>query len=242
MKKIVIRFILLLFLVLFIVCLIFLGAGYNKYKEAIDDQDIVSKINEIKEKENYTKLDDMTEFYKNAVVAVEDHRFYNHKGIDAISLFRAMGRNLKNRSLVEGGSTITQQLAKNTYFTQNKEITRKVAELFMAKKYEKECNKKEILELYLNTSYFGDGYYTVKEASKGYFEKESNELNEYEASMLAGIPNAPSVYSPTVNFKLASERQNQVLEEMVKYGYINAERKKDILSQKQIYYEYFNKK
>jgi len=219
-----------------------LGAGYNKYREAIDDQDINSKISEIKEKENYTKISEMTQFYKDAVVAVEDHRFYNHKGIDPISLFRAMGRNFKNRSLIEGGSTITQQLAKNTYFTQNKEITRKVAECFMALKYEKECSKTEILELYLNASYFGDGYYTVKEASRGYFEKGPNELNEYEASMLAGIPNAPSVYSPTVNFKLASERQNQVLEEMVKYGYINAERKKEILSQKQIYYEYFNKK
>ena len=106
-----------------------------------------------------------------------------------------MLRNIKNRELLEGGSTITQQLAKNTFFTQNKEIVRKVAEGFMALDYEKNYSKDEILELYLNTSYFGDGYYTVKEASLGYFDKLPIDLNEYEASMLAGIPNAPSVYN-----------------------------------------------
>ena len=97
-------------------------------------------------------------------------------------------------SFVEGGSTITQQLLKNVYFTQEKKMTRKVAEVFMAIEIEKKYDKDEILELYLNTCYFGDGYYTIKEASRGYFDKKPKEMSEYEAIMLAGIPNAPPAY------------------------------------------------
>lgn len=242
MKKTIIRIIVLTLLILMSVCIIFLGVGYSKYSNTLKEQNLSSKVEEIQSDENYAKLEDINKFYINAVVAVEDHRFYEHNGIDVLALGRAMLRNIKNKELLEGGSTITQQLAKNTFFTQNKEIVRKVAEGFMALDYEKNYSKDEILELYLNTSYFGDGYYTVKEASLGYFDKLPIDLNEYEASMLAGIPNAPSVYSPTVNFKLASERQNQVLSKMVKYDYITEEKKKEILNQTQTYHEYFNKK
>ena len=242
MKKTIIRIIVLTLLILMSVCIIFLGVGYSKYSNTLKEQNLSSKVEEIQSDENYAKLEDINKFYINAVVAVEDHRFYEHNGIDVLALGRAMLRDIKNRELLEGGSTITQQLAKNTFFTQNKEIVRKVAEGFMALDYEKNYSKDEILELYLNTSYFGDGYYTVKEASLGYFDKLPIDLNEYEASMLAGIPNAPSVYSPTVNFKLASERQNQVLSKMVKYGYITEAKKKEILNQTQTYHEYFNKK
>lgn len=242
MKKTIIRIIVLTLLILMSVCIIFLGVGYSKYSNTLKEQNLSSKVEEIRSNENYAKLEDINKFYIDAVVAVEDHRFYEHNGIDALALGRAMLRNIKNKELLEGGSTITQQLAKNTFFTQNKEIVRKVAEGFMALDYEKNYSKDEILELYLNTSYFGDGYYTVKEASLGYFNKLPIELNEYEASMLAGIPNAPSVYAPTVNFKLASERQNQVLTKMVKYDYITDAKKEEILNQTQTYYEYFNKK
>ena len=110
--------------------------------------------------------------YINAVISVEDHRFYKHPGIDIISIGRAVINDIKAMSFVEGGSTITQQLAKNIYFTQEKKIERKIAEVFMAFDIEKKYDKNEILELYVNTSYFGDGYYTVKEASRGYFAKE----------------------------------------------------------------------
>ncbi len=242
MKKTIIRIVVLILLILISISIIFLGVGYSKYSDTLKEQSLSSKVKEIQSDENYAKLEEINKFYLDAVVAVEDHRFYKHGGIDILSLGRAMMRNIKNKELLEGGSTITQQLAKNTFFTQNKEIVRKVAEGFMALNYEKNYSKEEILELYVNTSYFGDGYYTIKEASLGYFEKLPIDLNEYEASMLAGVPNAPSVYAPTVNFKLASERQNQVLDKMVKYGYINKEKKNEILSQKQFYSEYFNKK
>ena len=100
---------------------------------------------------------------------------------------------------MEGGSTITQQLAKNLYFSQEKEMTRKVAEMFMAFDLERHYSKEEILELYVNTIYFGNGYYSVAEASEGYFGKAPSEMTEYESTLLAGIPNAPSVYALTAN-------------------------------------------
>ena len=133
---------------------------------------------------------------------------------------------------IEGGSTITQQLAKNIYFTQDKKFERKIAEAFMAVNIENKCEKDEILELYLNTSYFGDGYYTVKEASLGYFGKEPNQMTDYEAIMLAGIPNAPSVYSPNKNPELAKQRQKKVINKMVEYKYLTQDKANKILEQK----------
>lgn len=125
---------------------------------------------------------------------------------------------IKQMKFVEGGSTITQQLAKNIYFTQDKKIVRKVAEIFMAFSIESNYNKDEILELYLNTSYFGNGFYSVKSASLGYFNKLPKDMNDSESIMLAGIPNAPSLYNPIQNKNLAIERQRQVINKMIKYG------------------------
>lgn len=242
MKKIILKLVLLIFLVIITISSLFIGIGYNMYSKAIKDMSINDKIIEIKKNENYTKIDEMPQMYKDAVIAVEDHRFYTHKGVDFISISRAIYRNIVSGHLVEGGSTITQQLAKNTYFTQSKQFTRKIAEIFMCKKYEKECSKDLILELYVNTSYFGGGYYNLKEASKGYFNKLPEELNDYEAIMLAGVPNAPSVYAPTVNFNLASQRQRQVLDKMVEYKYITEKDKENILSKTDEYREYFKNK
>ena len=173
----------------------------------------------------------MPEFYLNAVIAVEDHRFYNHGAIDPIAIARAVWTNVKSFKLKEGGSTITQQLAKNIYFTQEKTALRKISEIFMAYEIERNCDKDEILELYLNTSYFGDGYYCVKAASNGYFDKDPIDMNKYESSLLAGIPNAPSVYAPTKNPDLATQRQKQVLDKMGKYKYITEEEKNEIIEE-----------
>ena len=113
---------------------------------------IDEKIKEIKNKKNYTKLEDTTKTFKDAVLAVEDHRFYNHKGIDLISTTKAFFTNLKNKEIVTGGSSITQQLAKNMYFTQKKEFSRKFAEIFVVSYLEDNLTKDEIFELYINTS------------------------------------------------------------------------------------------
>ncbi len=222
-----------------IVCLIFIIAvvgffiheGYTLYEEAIAKVPLEEKIEEIKGKDNYTTLAEMPKIYKDAVVAVEDHRFYSHKGFDLIAISRAIVNDIKAMAFVEGGSTITQQLAKNTYFTQEKKITRKIAEIFMAMEYERNCDKDEILELYLNTSYFGAGTYSVKDASRTYFNKEPIFMTDYEAIMLAGIPNAPSVYDPIKNPKLAKQRQRQVLDKMVEYGIITYEHALEVLNE-----------
>lgn len=211
--------------------LLVIGNGYNMYKEAIQNEPLEQKVEEIKQKINYTQINEVPKIYQNAVIAVEDHRFYSHNGIDIIAIGRAFVNDIKAMSFVEGGSTITQQLAKNIYFTQEKQITRKIAEVFMAFEIEKNYSKEEILELYLNTSYFGDGYYTVKEASLGYFGKEPNKMTDSESIMLAGIPNAPSVYSPTKNPELAKQRQKQVVEKMIKYGYLEESEAIEILNE-----------
>lgn len=241
MKKLLLKIVVLVLLIILAICSVFIGTGYSMYKKALKETSLDEKKSEIRSNENYIKLDEVPQIYKDALIAVEDHRFYEHEGVDYFSVFRAIVRNIKSKQLIEGGSTITQQLAKNTYFTQNREITRKIAEAFMAKKMEKELGKDEILELYINTCYYGDGYYTLKEASQGYFKKLPKDLNDYEATMLVGIPNAPSVYSPTVNFELASQRQNIVLTKMIEYGYITEGEKEEILSNRDTYKVYFNK-
>ena len=194
--------------------------GYKMYKNAITETPIENKINEIKNMSNYTKLDNISKDLINAIIAVEDHRFYNHKGIDLISTTKAIFTNLKQKELVTGGSSITQQLAKNMYFSQEKTFSRKFAEIFIVSYLEENLKKDEILELYLNTIYYGNGYYGIGEAAVGYFDKTPSELTFNEATILAGLPNAPSAYSLTEHPDLAKKRQQQVLDSMIKYKYI----------------------
>lgn len=193
------------------------------YVDAIEEENIAEKIKSIKKDKNYISIDELPKEYIDAVVAAEDHRFYRHSGIDIKSIGRAIVTDIKARSIVEGGSTITQQLTKNIYFTQKKKFSRKIAEALMAIELEKNCSKDEILELYVNTSYFGDGYTGVKEACEGYFWKDTKDMDLNECTLLAGIPNAPSIYAPTKNLDLAKQRQKQVIEKMIKYGYLTEE-------------------
>lgn len=225
------KIILVAFCIFFIVCTYLLVNGYSLYKSVLKETPLEEKINEIRNKEDYTKIEDVSPDFLNAIVAVEDHRFYKHNGIDIIAIGRATINDIKAMSFVEGGSTITQQLSKNIYFTQEKKITRKIAEVFMSFEIEKNYNKDEILELYLNTSYFGEGCYTVKEASRKYFGKEPKKMTDYEAIMLAGIPNAPSVYSLTKNPELAKQRQKQVINKMIEYKYLTQSEADKILEQ-----------
>lgn len=197
--------------------------GYKLYQEAISKTSVEDKVNEIQNNENYVTLNNVSKDFTNAIVAIEDHRFYKHSGFDFISFCRAMLSNLKEGEVGQGGSTISQQLARNMYFTQEKNYSRKIAELFVVYNLEKNYSKEDILELYINTIYFGDGYYGIKEASNGYLNKEPNELNLYEASLLAGIPNAPSVYALTNHPDLAEQRRQHVLDAMVRTGCLTDE-------------------
>ncbi len=169
---------------------------------------------------NYVKLQDIPESMQQAVVAVEDRKFYNHCGFDMEGIFRASLVNLQYGQVKEGASTITQQLVKNLFLSQEQTMGRKAEEFVLAMDMELNYSKEEILELYLNTIYFGSGYYGIKEASEGYFGKEPAMLALPESAMLAGIPNAPSLYSPYVDFMLAKKRQFIVLDAMTAAGYL----------------------
>ncbi len=217
--KIIRRTITIILLILILITGYIIYSGWNMYKEVTEEVSVTQKIEQIKSQEHYTKYEDLSKTYVNAVIAGEDKRFRKHGGVDIISTGRAILRNVKEKDLVEGGSTITQQLARNMYFDQDKKLTRKVAEIFVAFEIERECDKNEILELYANVIYFGSGYYNVYDASKGYFGKEPWQLNDYEATMLAGIPNAPSAYDLNVNPDLAEQRRQQVISCMVEEGY-----------------------
>lgn len=225
------KVLLVLILIILSIFAIYIGQGYKMYKNALDNKPLEEMVQEIRSQKSYTKISNIPDIYKDAVVAVEDHRFYDHKGIDIIAIGRALLNDIRARELVEGGSTITQQLAKNMYFTQDKTLTRKIAEVFMAKKIESNYNKEEIIELYVNYIYYGSGYYDIKSASLGYFDKEPQDLTEGESIMLAGIPNAPSVYNPKVSPRLARERQKQVIDKMIKYGKLSEGKADEILSE-----------
>lgn len=225
------KILLLLILIILSILAIYIGQGYKMYKNALDDKPLEEMVQEIRSQKSYTKISNIPDIYKDAVIAVEDHRYYDHKGIDIIAIGRALLNDIRARELIEGGSTVTQQLAKNMYFTQDKTLTRKIAEVFMAKKIENNYNKEEILELYVNYIYYGSGYYDIKSASLGYFDKEPQDLTEGESIMLAGIPNAPSVYNPKVSPRLARERQKQVIDKMIKYGKLSEGKADEILSE-----------
>ena len=217
-KILIIVFILLLvaFSITFIV-------GYGYSANHLKDKPLITRIEEITSKEHYLTFEQLPKIYVNSVIAVEDHRYYEHGAIDPIGIARALYTNIRDGQFDEGGSTITQQVAKNVVFNQEQTLIRKLGEIFAAYDLEKNYSKDEIFALYVNSSYFGDGYYCIYDASMGYFNKEPKDLTLAEASMLAGIPNAPSVYSPSVNPDLAKKRQKHVLNKMVEYGYITQE-------------------
>lgn len=217
------------FLIFLLIAIILVGTvcvlnGKKMYDEVLQDTSLSDIINDIQADKNYVKLKNLPENYLDAVIAVEDHRFRSHGAIDIIAIGRAIWTNVSHLQLLEGGSTITQQTAKNILFEEESDaFTRKIAEIFAAFDLEKNYSKDDILELYVNTIYFGDGYYGIKEACNGYLDIEPSEMNLYDATMMAGIPNAPSVYAPTVNPALTKSRQQKVISDMIEYGYLSQE-------------------
>lgn len=191
--------------------------GYFKYKEAIAEIPIREKVASIREAENFVPLDEITPDFTDAVVAIEDHRFYEHGAFDFISLVRATFVNLKAKEVTQGGSTLTQQVGKNLYFTNDQTFIRKVAELFVAFDLERIYSKDDILELYVNIIYYGDGNYGIKEASENYFNKTPAKLSYDEATLLAGLPQSPSAYALSSNYDRAKQRQSEVIEALKEY-------------------------
>ena len=168
----------------------------------------------------HVRVETLPKYLIEAVTATEDRRFYHHFGIDPIGLARATYRNLAAGTVVEGGSTITQQLAKNLFLKPDRTITRKLEELIYAVWLEQRFSKDEILELYLNRVYFGGGTYGVEAAARHYFGRSARSVSLPQAALLAGLLKAPSRYAPTRSVRLASARADEVLDNMVEAGFL----------------------
>lgn len=201
---------------------------YEDLQPSIPDQ--TSKIYDInnrlittlyaEENRELIQFEDMPVNLRNAIVATEDKRFYQHHGIDIRSILRAMWANIRHGSIVEGGSTITQQYAKNVYFSPERKLDRKIKEAVIAYQLEKHFTKDKILEMYLNTIYFGGNAYGVEVASQNYFGKSAKDLNLQECALLAALIRSPNEYSPFGNIEIAKNRRNIVLQLMYDQDYI----------------------
>lgn len=219
MKKVLKRILVWGIIIALIIVSIVLTLGFKKYIVVTNNVSIEEKVKNIRNSKNFVPLTDVNRYFTEGIVAIEDHRFYKHEGIDYISIVRATYNAIKAGEIVEGGSTITQQVAKNMYFDNSPSLERKSAEIFISRALEKSYTKEEILELYINIIYFGQGNYGIKEASKNYFHKSPKYLTFDEATILAGLPQAPSVYTAEKDFKNARERQKYVIKAMEDYGY-----------------------
>ena len=186
------RLLLIILLAILLVGSIIFFNGYKLYKTTLDSKSLTDKISEIKNNNSYVSYDKVPDYYLNAIIAVENFNIE------------------------------TPKTKENLYFiTEDNVISRKIAEILVAIDLEKNYSKDQILEFYINTIYFGEGYYGIKQASNGYYDKDPIDLTLNEATILAGVPNAPSVYAPTVNPDLAKNRQGKVIRSMVEYNYLS---------------------
>ncbi len=171
----------------------------------------------------YVPLNKMPDNLANAFIAIEDSRFYQHRGVDLIGIFRAMFANIQSGEVVQGGSTITQQLARNLFLDHRRTMERKMAEISIALQLERRYTKDQIMEMYLNQIYFGDGNWGVSQAAQAYFNKDAASLTLAEAAVLAGLVQSPSTYTPIRGWTLAMARQKVVLNRMVELNFITLE-------------------
>lgn len=198
MKKIIFRLFVIIILIALVFCGFYAYQGYKVYQDVIEEKNIEQRVAELQSKEDYVKLDEIADVYVELVVESEDHRFYQHHGVDYIGLTRAMLTNLATWSYKEGGSTITQQLAKNLCLSFEKSLDRKFAEVFIAWQLERDYSKDEILEMYLNITYLGEGNYGIKAASNYYYNVEPSQLTKEQAEVLVRTLKSPSVYNPSI--------------------------------------------
>jgi monofunctional glycosyltransferase len=208
--------------------LLLVGAGYIQYRIVIMKTPLQQAIANVQASTDYVIIEDIDPFFLQAVVAVEDRRFYQRQGLDVRALARAMWTNIKNLELLEGGSTIGQQVGKNLYFDFRFNILRKIAEVFLLFDIEKSISKDETLELYVNMNYYGDGFYGVKQASMGYFNRLPSEMTLGQASLLAGLPQSPSRFQLSNHFERAKIRQKKVLGDMVELNIISQQQADEI--------------
>ncbi len=200
MNKILKKLLMLLLLVVIVVGLFSIPVakkGYDLYIQAVENTPIEQKVKEIQSGIGYTPFEEISPVFVEKLVKEEDRRFFSHSGFDVISFTRAIFANISTGRIAQGGSTITQQLAKNMYFTFDKQMERKVAELMVAWQLEKMYTKEEILSMYCAVAYFGQNCYGIKRASGYYYNVRPADLNEHQARQLVETLKAPSVYNPS---------------------------------------------
>ena len=184
------------------------------------DGSILSRLKGDKDT-TYITYEDMPEYVCAAIISIEDKRFFQHDGVDYLALLRAVKALLETGELSQGGSTITMQLARNPFLNQSKNWQRKIQEIFIAWKLEARYDKEDILEFYLNNIYFGNGYYGIGAASRGYFSKSVNQLNLSQIAFLCAIPNNPTLYDPLTNMENTQARRDRILKNMLSDGKIS---------------------
>lgn len=197
MKKLLFKMIIILLVIITGFCGYYGYLGYQIYQDKIQEQSLSERVNQLKSKEDYVTLDQISPIYKEAVLESKDRRFYKHGPVDYYGLARAMFINITTFSFKEGGSTITQQLAKNLCLSFKKNLSRKFAEVFIAKDLEDHYSKDEILEMYLNITYLGEGNYGIQAASQYYYHIDAIDLNKQQCDILVKTLKRPSVYNPS---------------------------------------------
>ena len=230
MTKRLLRIFLVLLAILFTFIAVVLGQGYLRYKEEIENLPLDKAVEAYTKKEDYVPYDQIDQDFINAVISVEDKRFFERKGYDLKALCRALYHDLLAKDFIEGGSTITEQIAKNLHLGGYIESPEeKIAGIFLMRALELNYSKEELFALYANMNYYGDGYWGIGEAARGYYDRDANDLSLAQAAMLAGIPNAPAVYQLSDGYDLAKQRQEWVLQTMVNNSYITKEEMKEAL-------------
>ena len=189
------------------------------------------------ENRQYAKFNEIPPRIIEALIAIEDTAFFEHDGINYEAIFRAAIKDIQAMSLVEGASTLTQQLVKNMLLTREKKFTRKLKEIIISYEVEQKLTKEQIIERYLNQVYFGHGYYGIKTAAIGYFKKNLNELSIKEIAILVGLPKAPSSYDPTRHLDLSLSRANSVISRMYNIGWITANEYQNAIKERPMIYE-----
>ena len=197
MKKLLFKMIIILLVIITGFCGYYGYLGYQIYQDKIQEQSLSERVHQLKSKEDYVTLDQISPIYKEAVLESEDRRFYQHGPVDYYGLARAMLTNLTTFSFKEGGSTITQQLSKNLCLSFEKNLSRKFAEVFIARDLEKMYSKDEILEMELNITYLGEGNYGIQAASQYYYHIDAINLNKQQSDILVKTLKRPSVYNPS---------------------------------------------
>lgn len=224
MKRLIIKLFLLAVLIIAGAAGYALYRGWETYQAAVSQVPIETAAEPYQTCDDCLAFSDIDEDFVNAVVSIEDKRYFIREGFDWIAFTRAMIANLRAKQAVEGGSTISQQIAKNLYYQSvSRGIDEKIAEVFIMSRLEDLYSKEDLFAIYANMNYYGDGFWGLQQASRGYYQTGGNDLTVAQAAILAGIPNRPAVYQLSTGHDAAVARQRRVLSAMLKNEYITQE-------------------